>query len=150
PHPVAQRARQEARPREPAATRTERQLPERVCGQAMTAVEARASALGSQVLIVLGHDRPAAADRRGVVERLRPRVARAEGDAVSEPAPAPHRHRVQDRIGPRRLEQEWLHARDAQALGTAIRGAYQIEIPALAARVPEAEDPVLANLPLDV
>ena len=104
----------------------------------MTLIEARKPALGRQILVVLRDHAAAAADRRGVVDRLRERVGAAGRDPLGHPLANAERDRVHDRLAFRRLPDEGLHAGDAQPGRAAVRRAQHVEIGAARADVADA------------
>ena len=67
---------------EPSTIRPERELDEQVSGDLIPLdLKNSRAPIGIQVLIVLRHHAPAASNRRGIVDRLRKRVAHAAADA---------------------------------------------------------------------
>src|SRR4029079_12831474 len=107
----------------------------------MPSIETREPPFGIQILIVLRHHAPAASDRRGIVDRLRKRVADAASDASGLLLAQSHGGRVQDRIAFRGLPQKWLHAVDPQPVRIAIRGADDVEMRALCTCIPTTQLP---------
>src|ERR1700735_318662 len=120
----------------------------------MSNVKRRESTLRRKIAVLLNHDRGAAADRAGVIERFRESVEGLHGNAFCEPVNQTHLKRVVNRVRPGLIEveaigvgnlQSVLRVQWAGAQGSAIRRAKKIQIRSLRAGVGQIQNPVLTE-----